>query len=161
MKQLVVVFLSLALVFSAEAQNKTIVGKWMLSSFSGDGLSVDLENPTTTRKALAEQLKAQMGTEPDSSMIELTYQMLVPTFNAMSVTFTSDGKAIYQSAGKNGQVISDTASYTADFTKGILTTVIKTGGEEIKEVGAISFENELLVIRHEEKGEIIKMKRVK
>ncbi len=161
MKQLFVLFLSLAVVFSAQAQNKTIVGEWKISSFSGDGLSIDLENPSASKKALGEALKKEMGSEPDSSMIELTYNMLVPTFNSMSITFLNDGKAIYQSADKNGKIISDTASYTADLTKGLLTTITKEGEAEKKETGVISFENDLLVIRHDDRGETIKLKKVK
>jgi len=161
MKQLFVLFLSLAFVFSAQAQNKTIVGKWMISSFSGDGLSIDLDNPSVTKKTLAEQLKKEMGAEPDSSQIEMTYQMIIPMFNAMTFTFTTDGKAIYQTVDKNGQLISDTASYSADFTKGILTTVSKEGSEEKKESSGISFENDYLVLHHNERGEVIKLKRIK
>jgi hypothetical protein len=162
MKQMVLVaFLFLAGIGSAVAQKNSIVGKWTISSFSGDGMEINLDKPEATKKALAEQLKGATGSEPDSAQVEMTYKMLSSVFSTMVFEFNADGKAIFQAAGPMGEAKSDTASYVVDYAKGTITTTSKEDGEEKKESGKIRFEGDLMVWEQDGKKEIIRLKRIK
>ena len=144
---------------AAIAQN-SLVGKWKLSSYSGEGVNVNLDNPAETKKTFAEQLKKETGKETDSAQIEMVYNIVVPMFNSMTIEFTNKGKAYFNMPNAMGVSVADTVTYSADYTKGIFTTTSKTeDGNEKKETSKFSFKGALLVVENTEKGEIIKLKR--
>ena len=144
------------------AQQKTMVGKWKLSSISTGGMNVNVDNPAETKKLLADQIKKGTGTEPDSAQVEMMYNMVAPMFSSMTLEFTDKGIAYYTIPSPAGTPTSDTASYVADYTKGTFTTTSKEeDGTDKKETSKFSFDGELLVVENAEKGEVIKLKRVK
>lgn len=162
MKRLsLIAFLLVAGTISALAQGNTVVGKWKLSTFSTDGLTVNVDNPAETKKLLADQLKKATGSEPDSAQLEMMYNMVVPMFSSMSLEFTDKGKAIFNIPGPDGKVASETGTYEIDNSKGTLSTVFKKeDGTEKKETLKFSFDSGLLVVENGDKGEITRLKRV-
>jgi hypothetical protein len=143
---------------AATAQN-SLVGKWKLSSFIGEGTNVNLDNPAETKKALAEQLKKETGKDADSAQIEMMYNIVVPMFNSMTFEFTNKGVAYYSMPNEMGLTVADTTAYVADYTKGILTTTSKKDGTEKKESNKFRFEGGFLVIEDTDKGETFKLKK--
>ena len=158
MKRLTLIaFLIVAGTFSAFAQN-SIVGKWKLSSFSGDGVTVNVDNPAETKRVLAEQLK-KAGQPSDSAQVEMMYNMVAPMFTSVTIEFTNKGQAYFNMPSPAGGV-TDTATYVVNHANSTFTTTSKTeSGNEKKEISKYSFEGALLVVENTEKGEIIKLKR--
>ena len=165
MKRLTLIaLLFIAGTVTALAQKNTVVGKWRPSSYIAEGMTVNLENPAETKKLLAEQMKKGTGTEPDSAQIEMIYNMVAGMISKMTLEFTDKGQAyvnVPDMAG-TGMPTADTSTYVADYSKGIFTTTSKNeDGTLKKETSKFSFEGELLVVENTDKGEIIKLKRVK
>ena len=162
MKRLsLIALLLVAGTISALAQGNTVVGKWKLSTFTTDGLTVNVDNPAETKKLIASQLKKATGTEPDSAQVEMMYNMTVPMFSSMSLEFTDKGKAVFNMAGQDGKVNSEAGTYELDKTKGTISTVFKNeDGTEKKETLKYSFDSGFLVVENPERGEITKLKRV-
>ena len=160
MKRLtLIVFMIIAGTTSVLAQNKSIIGKWKLSSFSGQGMNVDLDNPAETKKLIAEQMSKQ-GTI-DSAQLEMSYNMLISMFGSIAFEFTDKGKAYFTKPSPfGGEPVMDTVTYVADLKTGLFVTTQKTpGGEEKKDTGKISFDGDLLVMENSEEGVVLKLKR--
>ena len=144
-----------------QAQSNTIVGKWKIASLQGGGLSLDLENPENTRKALAEQIAKESGKPADSATLAQTLTMFTSMFENMSLEFTKDGKGIYIMGDGMGGTKSDTATYTVDYAKGIVKTVSKEEGQAKNEEMTIKFEGDYLTMVKVTDGETVKLRRIK
>ena len=145
---------------AAMAQKNTIVGKWKLSSYTGEGMTVNVDNPAESKKQLAEQMKKGTGTEPDSAQVEMIYNSIAPMFAAMTFEFTDKGKAFVTVPDATGSSKTDTASYVVDYTTGTFTVTTKDAGKDKVDSNKFRFDGELLAVETD-KGEVIKFKRAK
>jgi hypothetical protein len=160
-KFLMIALLVVAGTSVAFAQKNSVVGKWQITGFSSEGMSIDLENPASGKKVLAEQLKKETGQTPDSATIEMTYNMMASMFSSMSCEFTQDGQAIFSMPDESGNTKKDIAKYTVDYTAGTLTTIESKDGKQETDVMKIKFEGEYLSLDNTKKGEVLKIKRIK
>ncbi len=160
------IFFLIALVFAGTitfAQTNSIVGKWKFANLDTKEFKVDLENPASMKKTMIEQIEKEGGTVPDSTTLAAAIEMMVSMFMSMKMEFTADGKAIAFIPSPDGsdEMMMDTASYTIDYTTGILNTISEKNGKEVKEQIIIKFEADYMIMAKPEEQEIIKMRRVK
>lgn len=143
------------------AQKNSVVGKWGFAAISTPDFSIDLENPAATKKYLADEVKKESGTVPDSAQLEMAYNMMSMMFKEMSFDFAADGKAVFTAMGEDGGPKTESVKYTVDYAKGTLTTIETEDGKEKNETVKIRFEGDYLIMENTVKGETVKVKRVK
>jgi hypothetical protein len=159
--RLIVAVFIMVLSIPAIAQKKTVVGKWKIVSLDAEGISINLEKPEESKLIFAAQIEKESGSKPDSAMVENAYSSLSTMFATMQLEFTTTGKGIYSVPLPGGDVKKDTATYTVDYTKGILnTTTIEEGKKKTDNI-KIKFEGDYLIMINDEKKETIKVKRSK
>jgi hypothetical protein len=155
---LVAVLLSVA----SFAQKNSVVGKWQIASIKTGGLDMNLENPADLKKMMSEQMEKE-GRKPDSAQLEMVFNMLTAVFNGMRMEFKADGTANFVVPNpQGGEPKTELAKYTADYAKGIMTTVSTQKGTEKKEDMSFKFEGEYLILHKEgkgEEGETLKLKK--
>lgn len=152
-KQWLIVVAAVLLSVASFAQKNSIVGKWQIASIKTNGLDMNLENPAALKKMMSEQMEKE-GQKPDSAQLEMVFNMLTAVFNGMRMEFKADGTANFVVPnGQGGEPKTEIAKYTADYTKGVLTTVSNQKGTEKKEDMTFKFEGEYLILHKEDKGE--------
>lgn len=158
---LLIAFMAIIGTGTAYSQKNTIVGKWTFASMSSPEFTIDLENSAAAKKFLVDEIVKEGGQLPDSTTLDMAYNMMASAFHAMMFEFTADGNAIFSAPGDEGVIKKETAKYTVDYTKGMLTTIETLDGKETRESIKISFEGDYLTMEKVDKKEIIKVKKAK
>lgn len=140
---------------------QSIIGKWKIVGIQAQGINIDLENPVSGKKLISAEIEKQSGKAPDSATVNQAYTMFASMFEGMSVEFTKDGKGIAMIPDGTGGLKADTASYTVDYSKGIVKTESKEEGMPKNEEMTIKFDGDYLVMIKTKDGETMRLKRTK
>jgi hypothetical protein len=147
------------------AQNtNSVIGKWKLAKLATqDGTVYEIDNPAAMKKLLARQMKDESGTEPDSVALNLTYELVMPGFEAMTFAFTDNGKMTFTSMDDDGEIKTDITTYTANYKKGEIISKYTEDGEKVEEVLKFKFSGAFLIIITDDGTEktILTLKKVK
>jgi hypothetical protein len=161
MKRLLLVLTAAILSTCLYAQSPSIVGKWKVASVKAGGVDIDMENPASIKKMLADQIQKEGGQAPDSATLNMAYTMVTGVFEKMQFEFTQDGKGVISVPDETGTMRQETATYKVDYASGVLSTTSKENGKEKKEDMKIRFEGEYMWMTKGNGQETIKLRRVK
>lgn len=162
-KQLLLFVLTLVLAVSGSAQTKSVVGKWKIASLQTAEMNINLEDPQSIRKMMADQMEKGSGQKPDSAQLEMIVNMLTSTFRDLRMEFTAEGEANFTVPNpQGGEAKSEKGTYTADYAKGVMTTTMKEGATNKKENFNIRFEGDYLILGKTGDGpsETLRLKKV-
>lgn len=143
------------------AQTKSIVGKWKFAQVSSNGVTFDLEHPETIRKTLADEMAKQTGGPADTAQVNKTYDMLVGALSGIVMEFNASGTGLVSHTDPGGKRSSDSLSYIADYPNNVLTTFERKDGSDKKTDLDMKFEGDYLTLTDKEKGEVVKLRRIR
>lgn len=83
------------------AQNKTVVGKWKLSTLTAQGVTFNIEDPQQIKGELKKQFEAS-GAQADSAMVEMVFKSIYDALANMVFDFGTNGK-LTMNVSQDGQ----------------------------------------------------------
>lgn len=126
------------------AQNKTVVGKWKLSTLTAQGVTFNIEDPQQIKGELKKQFEAS-GAQADSAMVEMVFKSIYDALANMVFDFGTNGK-LTMNVSQDGQEKKEEEDYTVDYAKG----VIVSKGREKEQNIAFKFDNDNLILTVED-----------
>jgi hypothetical protein len=125
----------------------SVIGKWKLVKLATqDGTVYEVDNPAAMKKLLAKQMKEESGADPDSAALNLTYELVMPGFEAMTFAFTNNGKMTFTSMDDDGAIKTDVSTYTVNYKKGEIISKYTEDGQKVEEVLKLKFSGAYLII---------------
>lgn len=149
MKKILIITLLTFVSLYNYAQTNSIVGKWKIVKFEGEGLYVhDYKlNKTTYNQAFVNQYKGK----EDSTMQVGLASMIIPMLKDFEYVFLEDGK--YKSLSEGEEKSNGT--YTVNTTKGtIIIKQLERGKEYLQNLSYSFKENQLILVEYKNKKKI-------
>lgn len=146
MKRIVLFAAFAVLSLSAFAQDKSIVGKWKLTTLNSQGVNFNVDNPEQMKSELKKQFEAS-GAQADSAMIDMIFKSMMDALGNMVFDFGSNGKLVVNMS-VDGSQKKEEEDYTVDYTKSL---IISKGKEKEQKIN-FRFEKENLVLVIDEEG---------